>query len=175
MRKFIKDNNVTDSHKTCQQHISGLTRISLGFILLWAFFDKLLGLGMNTALEKSWLAGTSPTLGFLKLATKGPLAGFYQNLAGNVVVDWLFMMGLLLIGLALILGVGMKIATYSGSLLMFLMWSASFPPKTNPLIDQHIIYILVLLGLNATKAGEHLGFGKWWSNTGIVKKFPILE
>lgn len=164
-----------DSHKISAQHIAGLTRLSMGFILLWAFFDKLFGFGMATGANKSWLAGTSPTFDFLKLATKGPLASFYQNLAGNAVVDWLFMMGLLLVGLALIFGICMKIAAYSGSLLMLLLWSAVLPPKNNPLIDQHIIYMLVLLGLKATKAGEHLGLGKWWSNTVLVKKFPILE
>ncbi len=164
-----------NSHKKCQEHIAGLTRLSMGFIMLWAFFDKLFGLGFPTASNKFWLGGTSPTLGFLQSSTRGPLAHFYQNLAGNVVVDWLFMMGLLLIGLALLFGIGMKIAAYSGSLLMLLMWSASFPPKSNPLIDQHIIYILVLLGLKMAKAGDYLGFGKKWSKTSLVKRFPILE
>jgi thiosulfate dehydrogenase [quinone] large subunit len=79
-----------------------LTRISLGLIFLWAFFDKLLGLGFATASDSSWILGTSPTTGFLQFATKGPFATVFQSMAGNMVVDYLFMAGLLFIGICLI-------------------------------------------------------------------------
>src|SRR3989344_8534176 len=98
-------------------------RITLGLILLWAFLDKLWGLGFATAADKSWLLGTSPTAGFLQFAAKGPFAPLYQAMAGSLVVDLLFMLGLLLIGLSLIFGIGIRIAGYSGALLMFLMWT----------------------------------------------------
>src|SRR3989338_2729680 len=144
-------------------------RVALGLIFLWGFFDKLFGLGFSTASDKSWLLGTSPTLGFLKLGTHGPLSSFYQSIAGNVFVDWLFMIGLLLIGLALILGIGVKIAGYSGALLMLLMWLVILPPEHNPIFDEHIIYALVLIGLTYVKSGHILGFGEYWSNTKLVK------
>lgn len=155
--------------------IWALLRIALGFILFWAFIDKLIGFGVSTPSEKSWLNGNSPTTGFLKLATYGPFKSIFLSLAGNPIVDWLFMLGLLLIGLALILGIGMKIAAYSGSLLFFLMWLSLFPPKNNPLLDDHIIYILVLIGLEKANAGRVWGLGNWWKNTEIVKKLPFLE
>ncbi len=158
-----------------EQYIWALLRFTLGFIFLWAFFDKLLGLGFATAPDKSWLAGSSPTFGFLKMGTHGPFVAFYQNLAGNIVVDWLFMVGLLLIGLALVLGMGLKVAGYSGALLMLLMWSAALPPKNNPVLDDHIVYILVLLLLANVKSGYTWGFGKWWSGTALVKKYKFLE
>ena len=44
-----------------------VTRILVGFVFLWAFLDKTLGLGFATTPEKAWLAGTSPTTGFLKM------------------------------------------------------------------------------------------------------------
>ena len=160
---------------TKQQVILALLRITLGLIFLWAFFDKVLGLGFATTADKSWLLGNSPTLGFLKLGTKGPLAVFYQSIAGNPVVDWLFMLGLLGIGLALILGMGIKIASYSGTLLMILMWSAALPPKNHPFLDEHIVYALALISMNYVKAGHYFGLGKWWSSTKLVKKHPILE
>ncbi|MBI2146141.1 hypothetical protein HYU22_02265 [Candidatus Woesearchaeota archaeon] len=162
--------------KYIKQHIIwALLRISLGLIFLWAFFDKMFGLGFDTAPDKSWLLGTSPTAGFLKFATHGPFASFFQSLAGNVVVDWLFMLGLLGLGIALLLGIGMRIATYSGTLLLFLMWLAALPPEHNPIIDEHIIYILLLLGIYSAKAGQWLGSGKWWSKTALVRKYPFLE
>ena len=147
----------------------------MGWMMLWAFLDKLFGLGFSTAAEKSWLQGGSPTFGFLKAATAGPFAAFYQSIAGNPLVDWLFMLGLLLIGTALILGIGMKIAGYSGALLMVLMWTAHLPPAQNPLLDEHIIYILIFLGFTTVKAGQWFGLGKWWVKTGLVKKSPFLE
>ena len=96
--------------KLLTKNTPALLRIGLGWIFLWAFIDKVFGLGFATEAGKHWLTGASPTMGFLKFGTKGPLAGVFQAMAGSPVVDWLFMLGLLLIGLALILGIGMKIA-----------------------------------------------------------------
>ena len=152
----------------------GVLRIALGFIFLWAFFDKLLGLGFATSPDKSWLAGSSPTSGFLKSAS-GSFATFFNSLSGNMLVDWLFMLGLFGIGIALVLGIGMRIATYTGSLMLLLMFLAVFPPKANPILDDHIIYTLLLIGLYNAKAGENLGFGKSWKKSKIVKQYPILE
>ncbi len=152
-----------------------ILRLALGWTFLWAFFDKLFGLGFSTTPDKAWLAGGSPTYGFLNAATYGPFATFYHSLAGSVVVDWLFMLGLLGIGTALVLGIATRIASYAGALLMFLMWTALLPPKNNPIIDDHIIYLFVLMGLATAKSGQWVGLGKWWSKTKLVKKYPILE
>ena len=65
-------------------------RIALGFVFLWAFLDKLFGLGFATTPEKSWLAGGSPTFGFLNFAVKGPFASFYHSIASSVLVEWLY-------------------------------------------------------------------------------------
>ena len=61
----------------------------------------------------------------------GPLADFYTGLAGNAIVDWVFMLGLLGIGVALILGIGMRIAAVSGAAMLIMMWSAVLPPANN--------------------------------------------
>lgn len=158
-----------------EQTLWVLIRLSMGFMLFWAFLDKLFGFGFSTTANKSWLAGVSPAEGFLKMAVKGPFASFYQSLAGNPFVDWLFMMGLLLIGLALILGIGMKVAGYAGALLMLLMWTALLLPKNNPILDDHIIYLFIFLAFTTVKAGHWFGLGKWWTKTQIVKKYPFLE
>lgn len=159
-----------------KNNIWGLLRIALGFVFFWAFIDKLFGLGFATAAGKSWLSGGSPTTGFLKMGTQGPFASFFQSLAGSAVVDWLFMMGLLLLGVSLILGIGVKIASYGGSLLLFLMWLALIPPQNNPFVDEHIIYILALLGLGSIPAADReFSLAKWWLKTKLVKKNPILQ
>ena len=101
--------------------------------------------------------------------------GLYQDLAGNTAVDALFMVALLLLGVALILGIGMKIAAISGSVLMLLMWSSGLPPENNPILDDHIVYLIALIFLALVGAGSWLGLGKWWSEQPLVKRFPILE
>lgn len=149
-----------------------LLRISLGLIFFWAFFDKLVGLGFTTAPDKSWIAGISPTSGFLGFATKGPFTAIFQTIAGNPIVDILFMLGLFLIGLTLILGITRKIAGYSGALLMLFMWLAVLPPEHHPFLDEHIIYMLILIILANTKT--KLSLSKWWTQTKIVKKYNFL-
>ncbi len=174
----------SDSDKS--PYVWAMARIALGLTLLWAFFDKLLGLGLSTcrdkatdivtlSCEKAWVSGGSPTSGFLEFGTKGPLAEFYQSLAGNTAIDILFMAGLLLIGFALVAGIGMRIATISGILLFMMMWSALLLPENNPLIDEHIIYSIVLLGLLAANSKQKWGLRSWWVRQPLVKRLPILE
>lgn len=115
----------------------------MSFIFLWAFFDKTFGLGYATTAERAWIAGTSPTTGFLINGTEGPFAAFFQSLANSSAVDWLFMLGLLGIGLALLIPKYLKWGAVAGIVLMLLMYLASFPPENNPILDEHLIYILV--------------------------------
>jgi thiosulfate dehydrogenase [quinone] large subunit len=131
-------------------------RVAMGWIFFWAFLDKLFGLGFATPAEKSWLSGGSPTAGFLKFGTKGPLSSFYQQIAGSAVVDWLFMLGLLFVGITLLFGVLVKLGSYVGILMMILIYSAVLPPEHNPFLDEHIIYILVLLLISFKGQGKHL-------------------
>lgn len=152
-----------------------LTRIALGLIFLWAFLDKLLGLGFATKPENAWLAGGSPTTGFLAKGVHGPLAGFYNALSGVGIVDWLFMLGLLGLGIALIFGIAIRFAGYAGIVLMLLMWSALLPPSNHPFIDDHIIYALVLYTFIHFRAGDVWGCGKEWRNSSFAKKFPIFQ
>lgn len=162
--KLLSEGNIWD-----------LLRLAMSFILLWAFFDKLFGLGFATESNKSWLSGASPTAGFLKFAPDGPLALIFNSLSGNIMVDILFMGGLLLVGSALLLGIGMKITGYSGALMMFLIYLSLFPPENNPLIDEHIVYIIILIGLVIRSEKQKFGLGKKWSEFQLVKNYPILK
>lgn len=129
--------------------IISVLRIALGFIFLWAFVDKLLGLGFATTTQNAWINGGSPTYGFLMYGTKGPLAHFFQSIAGSPVVDWLFMLGLLGVGVTLIINRFIVLGSIAGTFMVLLMYLAVLPPENNPLIDDHIIYALVFLFLGA--------------------------
>ncbi|MBI2065572.1 MAG: hypothetical protein HYT68_00680, partial [Candidatus Zambryskibacteria bacterium] len=120
-------------------------RLVMGLIFLWAFVDKLLGLGFATAKENAWINGGSPTSGFLLNATRGPLAEFFKGLAGVTIVDWVFMLGLAFVGLTLLFNRYVKSGAIAGSTMLVLMWLAVFPPANNPLLDEHIVYVLVLI------------------------------
>lgn len=148
-------------------------RFAMAGVFLWAFFDKLYGLGFATPIDRSWLSGVSPTSGFLTNGTSGPLSEFFQSMSGSPVVDWLFMTGLVAVGASLLLGIGMNIATASGSLMMGLIYLAGFPPQNNPVLDEHIIYILLLWGMR-THAGYWYGLRSWWQNIRVVKQYPVL-
>jgi thiosulfate dehydrogenase [quinone] large subunit len=157
------------------QSLWAATRIAMGFIFLWAFLDKMFGLGFATVKGKAWIDGLSPTTGYLSKITEGPFADLFHGMAGVPVIDYLFMGGLLLIGVALMLGVATRLAGYSGAVLVGLIYLASLPLTNNPIIDEHIIYILVLLLLTTVPVGEWFGLGKEWSKHSFVKKNPFLK
>ncbi len=97
-------------------------------------------------------------------------------MAGNAVVDWLFMLGLLAIGLPLLLGIGVRIAAGIGVIMLVLMYTAGFlPPQQNPFLDQHGIYAVIMVGLIVARPGRLLGLGGYWARTRLVKRYPILE
>ena len=144
-------------------------RIMFGFYFLWAFLDKTFGLGFSTPAERAWVNGGSPTRGFLT-GVEGPFAGIYNAIAGNGFIDLLFMVGLLGIGLALILGIGMRVAAVSGTILYVLMWTAALPMTTNPILDDHLTGAMTLIVLALTAAGTTWGLGTWWASQGFVQK-----
>lgn len=166
--------------------VAAVLRIATGLVFLWAFADKLFGLGYATGSEKAWLNGGSPTKGFLGSLDHGPFASMFRSWAGAGWADWLFMLALAGVGLALVLGIGLRIAAVSGTALMLLMWAAEWPfdrftdtgeptMSTNPVLDYHILYALVIIVVAITAAGNTWGFGKQWANLDFVKKNPWLR
>jgi thiosulfate dehydrogenase (quinone) large subunit len=163
-------------------------RVGFGLTFLWAFADKLLALGFHTGVNAetgavdrfgpdAWINGGSPTFGFLSFGVPAdnPFKDFFNSMAGDAWADWLFMIGLLGIGLALTLGLGMRIAAISGIALYLMMWAASLPLENNPVIDDHILGAITVIVLAATLAGDTWGLGKQWAKLTIVRRFPILR
>ena len=127
-----------------QKIVLATLRIVMGFIFLWAFLDKVFGLGFTTSPGKAWIKGGSPTSGFLSSAVKGPFVDFFHSLAGVAAVDCVFMAGLLFVGLTLIFNKFVKWGAVAGILMLLFMYLALLWPANNPIIDEHIVYILVL-------------------------------
>jgi thiosulfate dehydrogenase (quinone) large subunit len=160
-------------------------RLAIGFEFLWAFLDKTFGLGYATASTDAWVNGGSPTNGFLAGANVGPFQGIFRSLAGVPGMDWLFMIGLLGIGVALILGVAIRPAAFSGVLMLTMMWAAVWVPakmaggqpsgSNNPLVDDHIVSIFALIVLAALATWGAGYLGRKWAALPIVKAKPWLR
>ncbi|MFD0630868.1 hypothetical protein [Catenulispora yoronensis] len=150
-----------------------LVRALLGWTFVWAFLDKLFGLGKATPTSKAWIHGGSPTTAYLT-NVKGPFQGFFHGLAGQAWADWLFMIGLAGIGVGLVLGIVMRVTAVCGALLLVFMWMASLPISSNPFLDDHLIDALVVLGIGFTTLGWQFGLGRWWSGTPLVQRYPWL-
>ena len=65
-------------------------------------------------------------------------------MAGTPVVDWLFMLGMLSVGVALVLGIRMRMAAATGAAQMLLIRAASPVPENNPLVDELVSYALAV-------------------------------
>jgi len=144
-----------------------LLRISLG----WLFFYA----GVTKVIDPAWSAA-----GYLNGAQT--FTGFYQWLASpqilpliNFFNEW----GLTLIGVALILGVIVRLSAVAGAILMIMYY---FPVLNFPLvgeysylIDEHIVYAWALLLVASLRAGRVWGLEKWCSNLPICSKFPKLR
>ena len=160
-------------------------RVVMGLEFLWAFFDKTFGLGYATPAARAWINGGSPTEGFLSRVAVGPFESTFHAWAGAAWADWLFMAGLLGIGVALVLGIGLRVAAVSGTVMMLLMWAAEWPlarftsagepsMSTNPIVDYHIIYALALIALALTYAGHTWGLGRLWARLPFVQRHRWL-
>ena len=155
-------------------HYLATLRIVIGFMFLWAFIDKLFGFGFATPLGQGWLAGVSPTTGFLAQATYGPFVNWFHALSGSGLVDWLFMLGLLFVGTSYITGAALRPASLAGMLMMTLKFLSLFPPKTNPFLDEHVLFFLLFLAYSTGELGHPTSFDEWWRTTALVKAIPFL-
>ena len=162
-------------------------RIAFGVTFLWAFLDKTFALGFHTGYDEAgaldrfgpaaWINGASPTEGFLAFGVpeNNPFKEIFNGLAGNVVVDWLFMLGLLGIGVSLLAGVAMRLGTAAGALMYALMYAAVLPLENNPIVDDHLVGVIVMVVLLLGAAGTTWGLGHTWRKLPLVEKYPVLR
>jgi thiosulfate dehydrogenase [quinone] large subunit len=161
-------------------------RLLTGFVFLWAFLDKTFGLGYATPSGKGWIDGGSPTKGFLSSVAAGPMQSTFHAWAGAGWADWLFMLGLLGIGVALTAGIALRLAAVAGTVMMAFMWLAEWPParhladgspsmSTNPFADYHLVYAAALIVLALTAAGDTLGAGRIWARLPFVRDHRWLR
>jgi thiosulfate dehydrogenase [quinone] large subunit len=157
-----------------------LLRLLLGWSFLWAFLDKLFGLGFATCrledgaidfgCDAAMISGGSPTYGFLNFATQGShTGGLFEWMAPSApdainFADIGFMFALLFGGVALMLGIGVRIAAIGGAILMaFMFLAADVWPDNNPVNSSHVIEMAAFLGIAYVGAGR-FSLQSWWDD-----------
>ncbi|WP_046500710.1 DoxX family membrane protein [Streptomyces odonnellii] len=165
--------------------VAATARILIGFVFLWAFFDKAFGWGYATRSSGAWIDGGSPTKGFLGGVAVGPFQSAFNSWAGDAWADWLFMLGMLGIGLALTSGVALRLAAAAGTVMMALMWAAEWPlarhltdgspsMSSNPVVDYHVMYAVIMIVLAVAAAGRTWGLGGVWQELPFVRRHRWL-
>lgn len=164
-----------------------ILRILLGWSFLWAFLDKLFGLGFSTCragdssaidfgCDAAMIKGGSPTYGFLTFATQGSHTGeLFDWMASSGpdsigVADIGFMAALGLGGVALMTGIGTRVAAVGGALLMaFMFFAGDVWPEQNPINSSHVIEMAAFCGIAWVGAGRFSLQG-WFD-----RRFPGLK
>jgi thiosulfate dehydrogenase [quinone] large subunit len=139
-----------------------LLRLSLGWLMFYS--------GVSKILNPEWSAE-----GYLKSAKT--FSVFYQWLSQPEIlpaINFLNKWGLTLLGISLIIGAVVRLSSILGIVLMFLYY---FPTLQFPragthyyLVDEHIIYALLLLLFVIVKGGRIWGLDKRLSKLTIFKK-----
>lgn len=129
-----------------------LLRVSLGWLFFWA--------GITKVLKPGWSAA-----GFLQGAKTFPdLFHWFASPAMLPITNFANEWGLTLLGISLILGIFIRWSAPFGMVLMILYYlpilQFPYPDANLFIVDQHIIFIIVLAVLYAFGAGRCWGLEK---------------
>src|SRR3989344_6670020 len=124
-------------------------RLALG----WLFFYA----GITKVFDPEWSAA-----GYLGAAKTFPALFHWFALPANIGwVNFLNEWGLTLVGVALLLGVSVRLASLAGAFIMTLYYLAPlqfpYPDPPSFVVDEHVIYALLLLLFAFSRAGSVYG------------------
>jgi len=143
-----------------------LVRFSLGWLFVYSGITKILNPEWSSI---KYLQGAKMFTGLFAWMTQPNILPII-----NAVNEW----GQLLLGISLILGIAVRLSTTLGAILMALYYVALPFPYPNPqsfIVDQHIIYALIMIYLGASNSGKAYGLVGWCSKLPICSKFPRLR
>ncbi|WP_074792636.1 DoxX family membrane protein [Haloferax larsenii] len=151
-----------------------LLRVVMGWTLFQGGVTKLVTY-LDADPSNNWTAA-----GFLANAipSGNPLMGLWSSMAGSPLIDMLNMWGLTLTGLALILGALVRWSAFWGALMMLFYWAASLqggllaglPLAHGWVVDDHMVYAVLLFGLGAFGAGRILGVDAYLEELEFVQR-----
>ncbi len=144
-----------------------LLRLALGALYFYA--------GITKVLDPNWSAAF-----YLKGAKTFPaLYAFFLQPSLLPTINFINEWGLTLIGLSLILGIFVRVASVSGIILMLLYYfpilDGAYPNAHSLIVDEHIVYACALFVLASFRAGRVFGLEKWCESLPICSRFPKLR
>lgn len=144
-------------------------RIVMGWTMLWAGIDKLRE-GLD-GLQPKWSAQ-----GYLQFAIHedNPFRDMFIDMAGSGTVDFLVVWGLTLTGIGLLLGLFLRLSAFFCAVMMTMFWLSAwqgwFKLEHGWVVDDHLVYVVLLFGLGAFGAGRILGLDKRIEKSAFVQK-----
>lgn len=146
-----------------------ISAVSLRLLLGWFMFFA----GIEKVLDPSWSAS-----GFLLNAKTFPeFYAWFATPANSWWVDPLNAWGIFLVGVALLLGVGVRPAAWAGAVLMIAYY---FPHNVFPevphgfIVEEHIIYAAAFIVVAALPAAQYLSLSKILRKTALGR-VPIVR
>lgn len=143
-----------------------LLRLTTGWLFFYSGITKILNPDWNAA---GYLTNAKTFAGFYRVLAEPGILPFI-----NFVNEW----GQVLLGVSLILGIGVRLSSIFGAILMLLYYfpAAEFPfVERGFLVNEHIIYAAVLAFFATVRAGRYYGLERWCSNLPLCSKFPKLR
>lgn len=147
-------------------------RIIMAYVLISAALEKFL--------DPEWTAA-----GYLQFGVDdaNPFKDLFVSMAGSPVVDLLVQWGLLLTGLGILLGAGLRWCAFWASVIMLMFWASALqggilqglPVDHGYVVTYHLVYIALLFALAAFGAGRILGIDRRLEKTAPVEKAPWLR
>ena len=154
----------------------GYAIVILRIVMGWTLFQG----GITKVLDPNWTAA-----GFLLHAIPegNPLTAFFASMAGNAVIDGLVAWGLTLTGIGLITGALTRWCAFWGAFMMLMFWAASLtggiaqglPLEHGWVVDDHMVYAVLLYGLGAIGAGRILGVDGLLEKVQLVRDHPTAK
>lgn len=133
---------------------------------------SLIGLGLRLFFSGGWGAWNSMGVVLPSTYPRGPIGKIFLNFWGNYFVIQLLIWASVAVGLALVFGAFLRLASYGGMLIMLMLYLAVIPPAT-VIFNQHTVYIMVFTILVVSKAGEIGGIDVLLAP--LEEKYPTLK
>lgn len=147
---LLYDTDVVSIEQDRSGKRAAIALASLRVVIGWVFFYS----GISKVLDPEWTAS-----GYLTHAVPegNPFKELWPVLADMPIVDPLVQFGLTLVGLGIILGAFTRWNTFWAVVMMLLFWASSLPLENGIVVDQHVVYVAVLIGLSTVRAGRIAG------------------
>jgi thiosulfate dehydrogenase [quinone] large subunit len=156
--------------------VVGYVLVGLRVLMGWVMFQG----GIVKILDPEWTAA-----GYLNFAIPegNPFIDTFAGMAGSPVIDFLVPWGLTLTGIGLIFGALTRWNAFWAAFMMMMFWAASLtgglaqglPLEHGWVVDDHLVYAVLLFGLGAFGAGRIFGVDRYLENTALVKRIPALK